>query len=300
MLVISTIETQSLVKFACNERMLCLFSVVLSLAIASQKGGVGKTTVAVNLAYAMAQRGWSTVVLDTDPQGSVGMSLSRRAHQQQGFYDAVYSGISVDQLVLPTRLPELRIIAAGKSDPLFEPDTDPAQAAVAVERVFSEISGMGFDLVIADTAAGLSGLTGEVLKQCDYALVPLQAEPLGARSVPVVLRAFGRLKRGGHRLSLAGILLTMTQPESEASRAVEREVREVLPSNFVLPGSIPRDLEFLEASAKGVPLALLGGRPSASALAFDHLAADLEERIGLRRKSTQEGGKEGGYTPLMD
>ena len=65
---------------------------VISLAITSQKGGVGKTTVSVNLAYALARRGWNTLLMDTDPQGSVGLSLSEKARKCPGFYDALRAG----------------------------------------------------------------------------------------------------------------------------------------------------------------------------------------------------------------
>ncbi|HEX2751213.1 MAG TPA: ParA family protein, partial [Verrucomicrobiales bacterium] len=73
------------------------------LAITSQKGGVGKTTVSVNLAYSMARRGWNTLLIDTDPQGSVGLSLSEKARKCQGFYDAVNTGTSAVPFILPTR-----------------------------------------------------------------------------------------------------------------------------------------------------------------------------------------------------
>ncbi|MFV1994398.1 MAG: ParA family protein, partial [Verrucomicrobiales bacterium] len=83
------------------------------LTITSQKGGVGKTTVAINLAYSLARRGWRTLLVDTDPQGAVGLSLSRRARECRGFYDALEGRATAHEAVLETRLPELKIMPAG-------------------------------------------------------------------------------------------------------------------------------------------------------------------------------------------
>ncbi|MEM7146294.1 MAG: AAA family ATPase, partial [Verrucomicrobiota bacterium] len=97
---------------------------MISIAISSQKGGVGKTTVAINLAYSLARRGWHTLLVDTDPQGGVGLSLSRRARYCRGYYDALATSEEPDvgKMILSTRLPELKILTAGQSESFFELD----------------------------------------------------------------------------------------------------------------------------------------------------------------------------------
>ncbi len=269
---------------------------MITLAITSQKGGVGKTTTSVNLAYALAKRGWHTLLIDTDPQGSVGLSLSERARKCAGFYDAVNSGLPAEPLILQTRLPELELLAAGQAYSFFEVANDGVDAASEVRRILREVAVRRFDLVIFDTPAGLGGLTGAVLQQVDFALVPQQAEPLGLRSVPQVLEALRYLRRNGSKIELAGILLTMVQADLPQAQEVVRELRSLLPGKLLLETMIPRDPVFLQASSAGVPLGLLHRNPPAAAYIFDQLAAELEGR--MRMQSTNNESDE--FTRLMD
>lgn len=269
---------------------------MITLAITSQKGGVGKTTAAVNLAYALAKRGWHTLLVDTDPQGSVGLSLSERARKCAGFYDAVNTGLDSLPLILQTRLPELELLTAGQAHSFFEVAADGVDAAAEVRRILREVSLRRYDLVIFDTPAGLGGLTGAVLQASNFALVPQQAEPLGLRSIPQVLEALRQLRRNGSKIELAGILLTMVQQDQPQAQDVIRELRTLLPGKLVLDAMIPRDPIFLQASSAGVPLGLLHRNPPATSLIFEQLAAELEVR--MRLKSSTPDPHE--FTRLMD
>ena len=129
------------------------------LAITSQKGGVGKTTVSVNLAYSLARRGWNTLLVDTDPQGSVGLSLSEKARKCKGLYDAVNSGASAEGMILGTRLPELKILTSGKPHGYFEAVQPGIDGVAAMRRVVDDLRGRKqFDVVLIDTPAGLQGM----------------------------------------------------------------------------------------------------------------------------------------------
>lgn len=269
---------------------------VTILAITSQKGGVGKTTVSVNIAYSMARRGWNTLLIDTDPQGSVGLSLSEKARKCQGFYDAVNTGTSAIPFILPTRMPELKIMTAGRTANFFEAKLPEVNGMDGLRRVIGDVQKQGFDLLIFDTPAGMHGITGDVMRMADYVLIPQQAEPLGMRSIPQVLHAIQSLRAQGSKLEVAGILMTMVQHDQKESADVIRELRALLPGRLLLDSIIPRDPTYMKASAVGVPVALLYAQPPAAAHVFDQLAAELEPRLRLQRPAPQNDD----YTRLMD
>jgi chromosome partitioning protein len=268
---------------------------VITLAICSQKGGVGKTTVAVNLAYSLAKRGWRTLLIDTDPQGSVGLSLSEKARKCEGFYDAVNSGKDVASLVLSTRLPELKVLTCGQNYNFFQAKPDGVDGEQALRGVLAGVERLGLDVVVIDSAAGLTGYSADALRVCDYVLIPQQAEPLGIRSIPQILQGIQELRRQGKSLKVAGIVLTMIQSDQPESVEVARELRNIIPAQLLLESAVPRDPAFLKASGVGVPLGLLFKKPPASALVFDQMAAELERKMKLE---SMEDANE--FTRLMD
>lgn len=267
------------------------------LAICSQKGGVGKTTVGINLSYSLARRGWRILLLDTDPQGSVGLSLTERAHSSPGFFDSLV-GDSLDGMFLPTRLPEMQILTAGNFDRFQQSPlaADPDARRAQMGKVLKELDSHEFHLVIIDTAAGTHSVTGDVLSLTDYVLIPQQAEPLGIRSLPQILKHLTELQNRPEPPRVAGILPTMVQNENASSLEVLRQLREVIPPEMLLSSIIPRDSVFTKASEYGVPVALLQNKPPQAALIFDQLAAELEQRMNFTPIEAQQHE----FTRLMD
>ena len=256
-----------------------IFIVLITIAITSQKGGVGKTTVSINLAHAYARMGKRTLLVDADPQGSVGLSLTRQSRSLSGFYDAIAdSDFPIDQLIIPPRLETLSIVPAGRCS---DYELGGGAMGVSLHRVrtfFKMAEEQGYDVCIIDTAAGLFGATADVLSACTAVVVPQQAEPLGVRSVPKMLEALTRMQIVNPRLKVCGVLMTMVQNRLAESVEAVQALRNLLPQKMVLRNVIPRDDLFVRASAKGLPVGVM--EEGAGVLAvFENLRAEIDATI---------------------
>ena len=256
-----------------------IFIVLITIAITSQKGGVGKTTVSINLAHAYARIGKRTLLVDADPQGSVGLSLTRQSRSLSGFYDAIAdSDFPIEDLIIPTRLETLSIVPAGRCS---DYELGGGAMGVSLHRVrtfFKMAEEQGYDVCIIDTAAGLFGATADVLSACTAVVVPQQAEPLGVRSVPKMLEALTRMQIVNPRLKVCGVLMTMVQNRLTESVEAVQALRNLLPQKMVLRNVIPRDDLFVRASAKGLPVGVMEEGAGVLAI-FESLRAEIDATI---------------------
>lgn len=244
------------------------------LTIASQKGGSGKTTTALNLALAMAEQGQATLLVDLDPQGALGHSLRKGDTELPGIADALMDQCSAEEALVETNLRTLTLLPRGRLDPIDVCEFERALLDPAVlDRLLSEVE-LDFDVVILDTPSGLGIPTRAALAISHFALLPVQAEPLGLRGVGQALRVIEHVRGGQNpQLQLVGLLPTMVDRESDVSMSVLVATWRELCG--VLETTIPRAEVFIRASEEGVPLAYLGGKPTPEAKRFRALADEV-------------------------
>lgn len=248
------------------------------IVIASQKGGVGKTTVALHLALALAERGRRTLLVDLDPQGGIGLSLARADAELPGIADRLMNVVTAEEAVVQTHERALSLLPRGRLDPVDVCEFEQALYAPGVlDGLLNEVEDR-FDYVILDTPSGLGMITRGALRDAEFVLLPFQATALSLRSIAQALRVVEHVRGGENpRLTLLGILPTMADRDQEPSNEVMVDIWTGF--SGVLDTVIPRSDVFAHASHQGLPVGFLGGPPSIEARRFETLAAEVEGLI---------------------
>jgi len=251
------------------------------LAVANQKGGVGKTTTAINLATVLAQAGQRVLLVDLDPQGnaSTGVGVERR-DRRNGTYAALIEDVPVERLIVETFVPLLDLLPA---------DADLAGAEVELvaldEREFRLRTALGrplgraYEHIVIDCPPSLGLLTLNGLVCAHGVLVPLQCEFFALEGISQLVRTIERVKKAlNPALSLQGIVLTMFDRRNNLSDLVAADARSFF-GDAVYRTVIPRNVRVSEAPSHGKPVILYDSR-SPGALAYQQLGQEFLQREG--------------------
>lgn len=252
------------------------------IAVTNQKGGVGKTTTAINLGTALAAVGRKVLLIDFDPQGnaSTGLGIDTAA-RARNTYDLIVDGVSLADITHETAVPNL-FIAPSNTD-LSSIDLELVTDAERLTRLRAALAeqttGMsGYDYVLIDCPPSLNLLTINALVAAHYALVPLQCEFFALEGLTQLMLSIREVRQTlNPRLRIQGVVLTMYDSRNKLSKQVEDDARQNL-GGLVYDTIIPRNVRLSEAPSHAVP-ALLYDHKSAGSIAYQKLAAELLRRM---------------------
>jgi chromosome partitioning protein len=255
-----------------------------TIGVVSPKGGCGKSTIALNLALSLARRGLSVVLVDTDINGDILSALDARAKAQAGVFDVLEGLATAESATLGTALSLLKIVpAVGPRLPKIE--VIESASTSAWQRLLKEV-GVGADLVIVDTPAGMFGSTRQVLSACDHVIGVLQAEAIAERSFGRFVQALSQY--GDKAPPVLGVVLNMLQTRAAPSLSVFQKACESIAGKWLFDTVIPRHPAFLEAAHAGLPLRPLDDEaPSAVGFLFDSLASEVVDRCEFVERPKQ-------------
>jgi len=251
------------------------------VAIANQKGGVGKTTTAVNLAVALAQSGQRVLLVDLDPQGNATSGLTPEAIKSGTIYDSLVSRMPVAQVIRESR-PSLYL--APSSTDLVGAEIELATMEGRERRLKAELQAEShkYNFVLIDTPPSLGLLTLNALVAADSVLVPMQCEYYALEGLSSLLATVRRVKSVlNPELELMGVVLTMFDPRNRLSHEISLEVNKHFPER-VFQTVIPRNVRISESPSHGLAVIEYDAK-SVGAESYRLLALELLERVGLKQ-----------------
>jgi chromosome partitioning protein len=259
------------------------------IAIANQKGGVGKTTTAVNLAACVASTGTNVLMIDMDPQANATSGLGLEKKSGASIYGVLLGQEDINSIIQHTDYDNLDIIPSEVD--LCGAEMELSKVENHLVRLRESIAPIKatdrYDLIIIDCGPSLNVLTLNVFAAADHLVVPLQCEYYALEGISMITRVLNQIRESGVNpdLDLLGVIMTMFDGRTRLSRQVVEEVRNHF-ADRVFETNIPRTTRLAEAPSFGQPI-IYYDPYSAGAAAYEVLAQELLERLGLAERAPE-------------
>lgn len=258
---------------------------MITIAIANQKGGVGKTTTAINIATALAATGWRVLLIDLDPQGNASTGLGIGNEQRESSsYNLLIENAPLAECIQPTNIPGLEIVPATVDLSGAEIELVSVEDRTGRLRRILAAQAARFDICVIDCPPSLGLLTLNALTAADTLLVPLQCEFFALEGLSHLLQTVERVQqRFNPDLGIVGVALTMFDRRNRLTDQVAEDVRSCL-GDLVFETVIPRNVRLSEAPSHGLP-ALVYDHNCSGSRAYMALARELIARLPEQRKA---------------
>jgi chromosome partitioning protein len=253
---------------------------MITVCVANQKGGVGKTTSAINVGTALAALGWRVLLIDLDPQGNCSTGLGvHHADRVRSSYELLVGDCTLDEAVVPTKIPRLDLIAATVD--LSGAEIELVDHADRTDKLRNALSGpeaARWDICLIDCPPSLGLLTINAMVASESLLVPLQCEFFALEGLSQLLQTIDRIRaKFNPRLAILGVVLTMYDRRNRLTEQVAEDVRACL-GKSVFDTVIPRNVRLSEAPSHGLPALVYDMRCSGSE-AYMALSRELVGRL---------------------
>lgn len=253
------------------------------IAIASQKGGVGKTTTALNLGYCLTRFGSKVLLIDGDPQGGMSVSSNLAAQTNLGLLNLIKNTAKANEIVFTTRDKTMGVVGLGRLQPddvlLLENEARTGNLGMLIQTLTK-----GYDYVLLDTPSGIGGLPAALLSIGSSVMMMINCRAISLKTIPLFLKLVKTIQ-GEHnpKLEFEGVVICMFDSKSAVERQILTQIKEAFPADAFFKTMIPYNEFYEKASLNSVPVALMPDGLKAARPYFE-LAMELKERETMKER----------------
>lgn len=249
------------------------------ISIVNQKGGVGKTTTALNISTALALLNYKVLLIDFDPQGNLssGIGIENSERKNKTIYDVLTNKADINESIIKTKIDNLSILTSNINLAAFETEISGLKdREYFLDGVLKNLKSK-YDFILIDCPPSLGFLTINALSTSNNVLIPLQCEFFALEGLSNLLETLDRIKNSfNSRLNVMGVLLTMYDKRNKLTEQVENDVRQCL-GDLVYENVIPRNVRLTESTSFGVPTIVYDQSCSGS-VAYINFAKEMVDK----------------------